>query len=297
MITVQRNSAADANHLALPFTQEIVSVSGWEQIQVNSIEVALEEALLPGEQSTIELEYEGYLFGYSADGWRYVKDHIDRDFTMIRTDGYGYPVIALPNERDMMPAQVRHGYTIRVTVPDGLTVVTGGKLMEQSRSGELSTFVFRHKKPYWRMDIAVSDYRLFETGENRVYYFAEDSLGAGRVMQAMQASFDLYTGWFGPPDNYLGYSVIEVPEGYSSQYDVTATTLSAENFDASGDMYTIYHEIAHAWNVKHLDPQPCRFESEGFARFLEFLLLEEIDQNGLQRPRGVSRYSHQGLWC
>lgn len=270
-------AATDGNHMALPFTQDIVSISGWEQIQVNYVEVSLGEALFPGQEHTLKLEYEGYLFGYSADGWRYVKDHIDRNFTMIRTDGYGYPVIAWPSERDMMPAQVRHDYTIRVTVPHGMTVVTGGKLVDQSGSGDTVTFIFRNKKPSWRMDVAVSDYRVFEQGENRVYYFAADSLGASRVMQAMQASFDLYTGWFGPLDNYLGYSVIEVPEGYSSQFDVCATTLSAENFDASRDMNTIYHEIAHAWNVNNLDPQPCRFESEGFARFLEFLLLEKID--------------------
>ena len=276
LLTVK--SVGNEDNSALPYTQEIVSISGWEQIQVNYIDIALEKALLPDEKRKINLEYEGYMFGYSADGWRYVRDNIDRNFTMIRTDGYGYPVIAYPNEKDMMPAQVRHEYTIRVTVPDGLTVVTGGKLMEQSGSGDAATFTFHSKKPSWRMDIAISDYRVFEEGENRVYYFAEDSLGARRVMHAMQTSFDLYTSWFGPLDNYLGYSVIEVPEGYSSQYDVCATTLSAGNFDESGDMNTIYHEIAHAWNVKNLDPQPCRFESEGYARFLEFLLLEKIDK-------------------
>ena len=149
--------------------------------------------------------------------------------------------------------------------------------MEQSSSGDTSTFTFQSKKPSWRMDIAVSDYRHFEEGGNRVYYFAEDSLGAEKVMHAMKSSFDLYTGWFGPLDNYQGYSVIEVPQGYSSQFDVCATFLSAGNFQASADMNTVYHEIAHAWNVNNLDPQPCRFESEGYARFLEFLLLEKID--------------------
>lgn len=276
LITV--TGAADGNHAALHFTQKVVGISGWEQIQVNYVEIELGEALMPGEQDTVALEYEGYMFGYSADGWRYVKDNINMDFTMIRTDGYGYPVIACPDEKYMMPAEVRHDYTIRVSVPAGMTVVTGGKLLEQSSSGEISTFTFRSKKPSWRMDIAVTDYRLFEEGENRVYYFAKDSLGAARVMQAMKTSFDLYTTWFGPLDSYLGYSVIEVPEGYSSQFDVCATTLSAGNFDASGDMNTVYHEIAHAWNVNNLDPQPCRFESEGYARFLEFLLMEKIDK-------------------
>jgi aminopeptidase N len=289
LLSVQ--SVENENHMDLPYTQNVVSISGWEQIQVNFIDIALDKALLPGEQSKIELDYEGYLFGYSADGWRYVKDHIDRNFTMIRMDGFGYPVIGYPTDRDMMPSQMRYDYTVDVTVPDGLTVVTAGKLEEQSTSGGETTFKFRSKKSSWRMDIAVSDYSLFEDGENRVWYFSSDSLGAVKAMHAMQTSFDLYTSCFGPLDNYLGYSVIEVPEGYGSQYDVCATTLSAGNFDESKDMNTIYHEIAHSWNVNNLDPQPCRLESEGFARFLEFLLLEKIDK----RENAVSKEADKYL--
>ena len=79
------------------------------------------------------------------------------------------------------------------------------------------------------------------------------------------------------PENYQGFSIIEVPEGYSSHQDITAIILSAENFDESKEMLTIYHEIAHLWNVTNLEVQSCRFESEGFAEFLQFLLSEKLD--------------------
>jgi aminopeptidase N len=32
------------------------------------------------------------------------------------------------------------------------------------------------------------------------------------------------------------------------------------------------------WNVKPLETQPCRFESEGFALFMEFLISEKLDK-------------------
>jgi aminopeptidase N len=35
--------------------------------------------------------------------------------------------------------------------------------------------------------------------------------------------------------------------------------------------------MAHLWNVTNLDAQPCRFESEGYAQFLQYLLLERLD--------------------
>jgi len=279
------------NRVSLPFTQKVVSISSWEQIQVNFIEISLSKMLSPGEQSKIELEYEGYLFGYSAEGWRYVKDHIDKNFTIIRTDGFGYPIIGYPNERDMMKiAQQQYDYLINITVPNEMLVVTGGKLINQTRTDDETTFTFHSKKPSWRMDIAISDYQIFEKGENKVYYFASDSLGAQKVMNALQASFELYTNWFGPLDNYQGFTIIEVPEGYSSQQDITAIILSADNFNESKEMLTIYHEIAHSWNVTNLDAQPCRFESEGFAQFLQFLLLEKLDNKENAVSEAAQRY-------
>lgn len=267
----------DGQGAALPFSQKVVSISGWEQIQVNFIEVTLGESLLPGGQATVELDYEGWFIGYSADGWRYVKDHIDRSFTMVRTDGFGYPVVGYPNDRDMMRAWERYDYEVQVCVPEGLTVATAGALTSLTEAGDETCYVFRSKAPSFRIDVAIADYRIFEAGLNRVYYFPADSLGAQRVMNALQSSFELYTDWFGPLENYLGFSVLEVPEGYGSQQDVTAILLTADNFMASRDMNTMYHEMAHAWNVRNLEAQPCRFESEGFARFLEFLLMEKMD--------------------
>ena len=34
---------------------------------------------------------------------------------------------------------------------------------------------------------------------------------------------DFYTRWFGPLHDYLGYAVIEIPDGWGSQADVTST--------------------------------------------------------------------------
>lgn len=276
LLTVK--SVENEHDESLPYSQSIISISGWEQIQVNYINISLDKILYPGEQRKIKLEYEGFLFGYSAEGWRYVRDHIDKGFTLIRTDGFGYPVIGYPDEQDMMMiAQEKYDYQINITVPDELLAVTGGKLIDTFKNDNEITYEFRNKKPSWRLDIAISNFKILEKGENKVYYFAEDSLGAQKIMKALNESIKLYTSWFGPLNNYQGFSIIEVPEGYSSQQDIAAIILSAENFKESSDMRTIYHEIAHSWNVTNMEDQPSRFETEGFAQFMQFLLLEKLD--------------------
>jgi hypothetical protein len=275
----------------LAYTQTVTSVSGWEKLQVNAVEIALIDPIPPGEQTRINMAYNGYLLGYSETRWRYVKDHIDKNFTILRTDGFSYPVIGYPNDKDMWAIVTeRYDYTIRVTVPAGLTAVTGGRLIDRTETGDETTFVYRSKKPSWRMDIAISDYRIMEQGKNRVSYFADDSLGARKVLNAMQAAFDLYTGWFCPLDDYRGISIIEIPEGYGSQQDITAVILTADNFTKEDAMTGIYHEMAHSWNVKNLEPQPCRFESEGFAQFMQFLLCEKLDHKQSAVAEAAQRY-------
>ena len=72
------------------------------------------------------------------------------------------------------------------------------------------------------MDIAISNYQLLEKDKNKIYYFSPDSAGAQNIMKAVDQSLNVYSNWFGPLDNFQGFTVIEVPEGYGSQADVTS---------------------------------------------------------------------------
>ena len=96
-------------------------------------------------------------------------------------------------------------------------------------------------------------------------------------MNALEKSMEKYSDWFGNIKDYKGYTIIEVPEGYSSQADVASFCITADNFKNPSDNSAIYHEISHLWNVKPLEAQPCRLESEGLAQFLQFLISEQIE--------------------
>jgi hypothetical protein len=289
LITVK--SIENDEHMPLKFIQEVKAVDGFEKLQVNYTEALLPKSLLPGEEIKIVITYDGYLLGYAAEGLRYIKDHIDRNFTIIRTDGFGYPVVGYPNDRDVMAVvNERYNYEINVTVQNGLIAVTGGELIEKTVGPDETTFKFRSKKPSWRIDIAIADFLTFEKGKNRVYCFKNDSTGAQSMLDALDKSLNLFSEWFGQIDNYMGYSIIEVPEGYSSQQDITSFNITADNFRNPEEKLTIYHEISHLWNVKSLDPRPCRFESEGLSQFLEFLMSEKLENRENVISEAAQRY-------
>lgn len=289
LLTVK--SVEDENGTPLTFKQDIVSVSGWEILQVNFINISLLNSLSPGKQKKVKIVYDGFITGYSNEGWRYVKDHIAPDFTIIRPDGFGYPVIGYPNEADMMAiVKERFDYGVSVTVPENLIAVSGGELMHVENNKNEKTYTYQSKKPSWRIDIAIADYLLTEKDRNKVYCFRADTAGAVKMLNALKKSVEKYSEWFGEIKDFKGYTIIEVPEGYGSQADVTSFCITADNFRNPKDNNAIYHEISHLWNVKPLDKLPCRFESEGLAQFMQFLLSEQIDQNPGAVSGAVQKY-------
>ncbi len=277
---------------SIPYEQQVLSFEDWEQLQVNYVEIRPPRLLPPGQSLTLAIGYEGYLLGYSEAGWMYVKDHVDRNFTIMRWDGYGYPVIGYPSEKVNRKAGLQNfDYTISVTVPGDLVVANGGKLLGKAIKNGQVTYTYTNIKPAWRIDMPIARYSILEDKENnlKIFHFPEDQENAGMVLDAMQRVLHLFTSWFGPADDFQGFTIIEVPEGYGSQADVTSILQTADAFKDRSNLTALYHELSHIWNVRSLDPLSPRFESEGLAMFLQYLVQERIDNQKYALSKGYDR--------
>jgi len=284
-------AVTDENSQNMAYRQELTPLKGWEVIEVNSLVITPRNAIQPKESRTVTIEYGGTLKGYAEQGWRYVKDHIDREYTMMRYDGYGYPVLAVPDDTIMYKiAGFRFDYTMNVTVPKGLVVANGGTLTGKRETDTTVCYSYRSIKPSWRMDIAIADYGILQKDGNTVYYFKKDIEGVEKIMNAMETSIRTYSDWFGPLKDFRGFSIIEVPVGYSGQADVTAIMLPSDNLTSPGTIEIVYHEFSHLWNVQPLDETPCRLESEGLAQFHQTLLRQELDGEANAVDAAVERY-------
>ena len=129
---------------------------------------------------------------------------------------------------------------------------------------------------------------MLERGATRVVYFPEDSIGAAGVMNAIKNTMRLYTDWFGPLKEEAGLTVIEIPDGWGSQADVTAIIQTAPAFKDPSGYSRVYHELSHLWNVIPTD-QPSPRWNEGLASFLAYLTAEELDGRTVLHERVASR--------
>jgi hypothetical protein len=261
----------------LEHTQAVVAFEDEPRLQVNLARVRLPRPLAAGDTTTVTVEYEGYLVGYTETGMTYVRDRIDPAFTILREDAFAYPMLGVPSGA----ARFRAGlsdfrYLARVTVPDTLVVANGGELVDRRGNDGVVTYTYRSIVPSWRIDIAIAPYEVLESDRTRVYYFPGDSAGAERVFRALTEVKDLYTAWFGPLHGPGAFAVIAIPPGWGSQTDVTAIIQSAEAFTNPAALPELYHEISHLWGVRSLDEVYSRWD-EGLATYLQHRVAEVRD--------------------
>jgi aminopeptidase N len=288
--TMQMKDVRTEAGSTLQFQQEVKSFRDFEKLQVNAIQVELDKPMAPGTTRTITMDYGGHLLGYAETGMSYVQDRIDPEFTILRPDAHAYPELGIPDWESNRAAGLQSfDYELRVTVPQDYVVANGGALTGNQADGDAVTWTYRNTKPAWRIDAAIARYEVVTDGVNRIYCFPQDKAGAKSVLSVMTDVLALYTGWFGPLDDFQGFAVIEIPDGWGSQTDVTSIIQAAAAFRSEDRMYEFYHELAHLWHVVGTDPAPPRFDSEGLAMFLQYLLMERLEGKPAAVQKGVTR--------
>lgn len=267
----------DANGAPLRYRDGVIEFVDHPTLQVRQIVVDLPAPLAPHDSTTLDVGYGGYMLGYSESGWTYTHDRIDSAYSLLRMDTYAYPELRPPSHvlagRIGLPT---YDYHARITVPAGFVVANGGEALSRRDSAGWTTFEFRNLKPAWRMDFAVAPFVVRREGTLTVYQLPADSVGGERVMRSMRGGLALFTRWFGPLRRPTPFALIEIPDGWGSQADVTSILEAAAAFRDSLRMREVYHELSHLWNVVAADTPPPRWE-EGLASFVEDLAVDSLD--------------------
>ncbi len=271
------SAVRDGSGAAIPFSQGVVAFEDDPKRQANRVRVLLAPPLDAGATRMVEIAYAGYLAGYVETGALYIQDRIAEDFTIVREDADAYPTLRPPSwEKIRAEPLPEFDYLARITVPETHVVANGGLLVERAVRDGRATYVYRNLKPAWRMDFAIARFRTLEAEGLRLFALPDDAAGAQRVLGAASAAMALYRGWLGPLRDAPAFTIIEIPEGWGSQADVTSILQAAAAFRDPGRLDEVYHEVAHLWNVPSLDRPSCRWE-EGLASFLAALAQERLD--------------------
>jgi len=277
------------------FHQAVVADQDDKTLQVNLVRVTLSPALPPGGSGVVRLKYQGELHGYT-EVWAYVHDTIAPDYSLLRLDTFFYPVVSLPSAASRYREKRDFTYEVSACVPPGLTVAAGGRPGEPRSKGKNTCFSFVSLGPTWRIDVAAAKFSVKSdpSGQFRAYVLPGHEAGAERVLEAVQRSTDYYSELFGRPEE-VGYTVIEIPNGWGSQASDYYFLQSAAAFEDPKRISEVYHEIGHGFGVEPAaSVQRARFFDEAFASYFESLAVRHFDgepafQEDMDRSRGLFR--------
>ena len=279
---LQVDAVRDREGEPLEYSQRLERLADWESYQVTAVTIDLVRPLLPGDTTTIEIDYAGPVVGIQESGMLYVQDSLDPEFTIIRGESAIYPHLAEPT-RDGLQFRFGNGgdvfdQFVSVTAPDEVTVASGLVLSSKETKEGLTTWEYRSRQPNTQMILPIAPYEVIETADARVYFFPEDEEGARRVAKGIGDSRALYREWFGPLHEDSSFAVVEIPEWYGSQALRPTVIQDARAFRDAGAMPELYHEISHFWNVKDPALASSRW-NEGLAMYLQEVVRRTLDED------------------
>jgi hypothetical protein len=271
--------ATDGKGAALRVSQDVVLFEDDSVQQVNAAVVTLARPVAPGDSTRLTIHYRGHLVGYVETGSLYIRDKVDSAFTIIRQDAWAFPAVGVPSARANRARGYDHlfSFVARVTVPAGQVVAAGGEALEPVRHDSLVTWTYRSVLPSAVLNVTIAPYRTLTRAGLRIFYFPEDSTGARMVDSAVAGAMTHFAGWYGPLEHEGSLTVIEIPEGYGSQASLAGGIIeTADAFRSRRQLYQLYHELSHLWNVDDRDHPSPRW-NEGLAMFLQWRLAAALD--------------------
>jgi aminopeptidase N len=166
-------------------------------------------------------------------------------------------------------------YTVRMTVPAGLTAVGNGRLLAQRTAGGKSTFVWQETKPMatYLATITLGKFQVHRAKAGRIpVYVALDPQEAAEAKPVTDRIPEIIA-WeqsvFGPyPFETVGAIVDHAPDvGYALE------SQTKPNFDSAPGVSTLVHELAHQWYGDSVSLTRWKdiWLNEGFATYAEWL--------------------------
>jgi aminopeptidase N len=197
-----------------------------------------------------------------------------------------FPCTDSPNERQTTE-------TI-ITVPEGFTVLSNGRLVsaKHDKKGATRTFHWRQDEPHpaYLVSIAVGDFSIIEARCGKLptpyYAYPGQEKEARMLMGRTPAMIRLFTKLFGYDYPYPKYAQVVVDDFISGAMENTSATTHSDRFlhdertELDFDCHDVVaHELAHQWWGDLLTPKSWThlWLKESFATYSEILWSEEAE--------------------
>ncbi len=257
-------------------------VASWERDGPELI-VTPAAAIATGERFTAVVSYSGPtrpIFTPALPvpiGWNSGVD--GEQFVVAEPDGARswFPVNDHPTDKAR--------YTFRITVPSELFAAATGTLVETSRTGATTTYVWDSQDlmASYLATVAIGDFELVtrrRAGSVAVRHVLPPELAADspRALELTDDIIEFFADLVGPyPFDAFGIVVVDAP--FPALETQTLSVFSEDIVASPIFERVLVHEIAHQWFGNSVSPADWEdiWLNEGFATYAEYLWVERLE--------------------
>jgi hypothetical protein len=202
----------------LRFNARTASVGGQAGLRLLAADITLAEAVNPNSRHEIVIHYSGKLEDLSLMGLADAREILHPDFTMLRTQGFAYPVFA---RADMASIGAAWGHkpfhqVAFVEVNGDQKVVGNLMVAEKTLNGSKINYELKSAQPVGPLTLAVGDYESLRAGNLIVAYRAGQRTEADAVLERVSSEIASLTAKYGAPRSGAELTVASVRDGYGS---------------------------------------------------------------------------------
>jgi len=209
---------ADAGRRRLSTTSTVTPVAGMDMLELNAVEIDLGKTLTGTDRIDVAIHYRGFLEDLSWTGLTGVKETLSPNFTMLRAQGFAYPVFAEANLASIKNAWANNGFLqfADITLPGANEIVGTLSITEKTLVGEQTKVALKSNRPTSLMTLAIAPYQSLSSGPVTASFLRGGEAGATQLLGLVTAQMDSLARLLGAPTSGATLNIINVPDGYGN---------------------------------------------------------------------------------
>tara|TARA_R110002096_G_scaffold5397_3_gene25201 strand:+ start:4314 stop:5720 length:1407 start_codon:yes stop_codon:yes gene_type:complete len=214
---LQVTKVLGGNNRPLNNTSRTLPIEGYEFLETTVGTIGLPTPVKPDSDIEVVIHFRGSLQNLSWAGIEHAKEELDKRFTILRADSFGYPIISAPTKAAINAALNQPPYyqTATIEMADGYMIAGNLHIDEVTLKGANQSFSLSYTNPSTPMILPIARYQQITEGPLVVSVLEGEQTAGATLISTLSPDLVRLNNLLGAPTSGK-LNITMVPDGYGT---------------------------------------------------------------------------------